>query len=399
MSTAVRASAATVLAAALAAFAAPGTSASAAAPRGGDAHQGPVFVQTDNTAGNAIVAYRRAADGSLHRQGTFPTGGKGGMLSGSVVDHLASQGSLTYDCDHHLLFAVNAGSNTLTVFSVEGDRLRREQVVSSGGTFPVSVTVHKDRVYVLNARKGGSVQGYRIAAGRKSERVAAGRKSERIAAGRTLEPVAGWNRQLHLDTATAPEFTHTPGQVSLTPDGSQLIVSTKAGGSSVAVFAVSRSGELSARPVVNKQTGSVPFGFTFDAHGRLVVTDAGANAVMTFAVRKDGRTVKLDNAPTGQQATCWIVRAGDRFYASNAGSNTLSGFHQTRRPALQPLGTTATGAGTVDSAVTPDAHFLYVQTGGTGAVDAFRVQRDGSLTRTGTVTVPNAAGGEGIVAL
>jgi hypothetical protein len=51
-----------------------------------------------------------------HRQGTFPTGGKGGMLSGSVVDHLASQGSRTYDCDHPLLFAVNAGSNTLSGF-------------------------------------------------------------------------------------------------------------------------------------------------------------------------------------------------------------------------------------------------------------------------------------------
>ncbi|WP_328459525.1 lactonase family protein [Streptomyces sp. NBC_00448] len=340
-----------------------------------------MFVQTDNTAGNEIVAYRRAADGSLHRQGTFATGGKGGMLDGSVVDHLASQGSLAYDCAHHLLLAVNAGSDTVTVFSVDGDRLHREQVVTSGGNFPVSVTVRGDRVYVLNAREGGSLQGYRITGGNR------------------LERVAGWHRKLGLDTTTAPEFTHTPGQVSFTPDGSRLVVTTKAGGSSIDVFGVRPSGALTARPVVTEASGSVPFGFTFDDRGRLVVTDAGTNAVLTFAIRRDGSAVRLDSASTGQMATCWVVRAGDRFYASNAGSNTLSGFRQTRRATLESLGNTATGDGTVDSAVTPDQHFLYVQTGATGGVDAFRIAPDGALISVGRVTVPRAVGGEGIVAL
>ncbi|WP_443045112.1 lactonase family protein [Streptomyces sp. NBC_00223] len=365
----------------MAVFALPAASAAASPAPHPSGSEGPVFVQTDNPAGNEIVAYRRAADGSLSRRGTFATGGKGGVLDGSVVDHLASQDSLVYDCAHHLLFAVNAGSDTVTVFSVDGEKLHREQVISSGGSFPVSVTVHKDRVYVLNAREGGSVQGYRIAGGKR------------------LERVAGWKRELGLDTTAAPEFTHTPGQVSFTDDGSRLIVTTKAGGSSIDVFGVSPSGALSARPVVNVENGAVPFGFTFDGHGRLVVADAGTNAVLTFAIRGDGSLVRLDDAPTGQQATCWIARAGDRFYASNAGSNTLSGFRQTRRATLEPLGDTATGAGTVDSAVTPDERFLYVQTGGTGGVDAFRVEPDGSLDKVGTVTVPDAVGGEGIVAL
>lgn len=372
---------AVAVAGSMAVFALPAASAAASPAPDPSGSEGPVFVQTDNPAGNEIVAYRRAADGSLSRRGTFATGGKGGVLDGSVVDHLASQDSLVYDCAHHLLFAVNAGSDTVTVFSVDGERLHREQVISSGGSFPVSVTVHKDRVYVLNAREGGSLQGYRIAGGKR------------------LERAAGWKRELGLDTTTAPEFTHTPGQVSFTHDGSRLIVTTKAGGSSIDVFGVSPSGALSARPVVNVENGAVPFGFTFDGHGRLVVADAGTNAVLTFAIRRDGGLVRLDNAPTGQQATCWIARAGDRFYASNAGSNTLSGFRQTRRAALEPLGNTATGAGTVDSAVTPDEHFLYVQTGGTGGVDAFRVKPDGSLDKVGTVIVPDAVGGEGIVAL
>src|SRR3974377_322847 len=121
-----------------------------------------VFVQTDNSAGNQIVAYDRSDQGALSLAGTYDTGGLGGVLNGSVVDHLASQGSLTYETANSLLYAVNAGSNTVSVFAVDGDHLTLRQVVDSGGTFPVSVTVHGDLVYVLNAEGGGSVSGYRV---------------------------------------------------------------------------------------------------------------------------------------------------------------------------------------------------------------------------------------------
>ncbi len=60
-------------------------------------HSASVFVQTDNLAGNTVVAYDRAGDGSLHQAGVFRTGGKGGALTGAAVDFLASQGSLAYD--------------------------------------------------------------------------------------------------------------------------------------------------------------------------------------------------------------------------------------------------------------------------------------------------------------
>jgi hypothetical protein len=91
------------------------------APFGGARHV--VFVQTDNTAGNDVVAYDRAQDGTLSPAGSYPTGGLGGVLAGSVVDHLASQGSLAYDPAHASLIAVNAGSDTVSVFRAHGDRL------------------------------------------------------------------------------------------------------------------------------------------------------------------------------------------------------------------------------------------------------------------------------------
>ncbi|WP_344445605.1 lactonase family protein, partial [Kitasatospora nipponensis] len=309
-----------------------------------------------------------------------PPGARGGRLTGSVVDHLASQGSLAYDERHQLLYAVNAGSDTVTVFAVHGDRLERRQVLSSGGSFPVGLAVHGDLLYVLNALDGGSIQGFRLA-------------------GEHLAPVAGWHRGLGLDPAGAPQFTHTPGQIAFTPDGSRLVVTTKAGGNSIDVFPLGAHGAPSAAPVVNAEPGTVPFGFVFDAHGRLQVTEVGPNAVATYTVGADGRVTAVGQAPTGQAATCWVAAAGDHLYASNAGSGTVSGFRVGARGALTALGNTATDAGTVDAAASGDGHFLYVQGGKAGTVDAYRIAADGGLTPVGAVTVPGGAGGEGIVAL
>ena len=361
----------------------PGTSLAATQP--GAAHPGAargvgeVFVQTDNTSGNAIAVYDRNPDGTLSAAGTYPTGGKGGVLSGSVVDHLGSQGSLTYDRDSGLLYAVNAGSNTVTVFSVAGDRLIKRQIISSGGTFPVSVAVHGNLVYVLNARDGGSVQGF-------------------LRVGSILVKVPAWHRDLGLDPSLTPEFTSTPGDVAFTPDGSRLVVTTKGNGSDIDVFNIAPSGGLSAKPVVTSDPAG-PFAVSFDAGGHLVVAESGQNnSVATFTMRRDG-TLTLDGRETtGGAATCWITPDGSRFYASNAGSGTLSGFGDDGNGALRPLGTTTTDAGTVDATTSPDGRYLYVQTGGAGIVDEYRVSASGSLTEIGKVTAPDAVGGEGIAA-
>lgn len=369
-----------VAVAATALFAGPALAAPASADGAPDsaAHTGSaVFVQTDGLAGNAVVAYDRAGDGSLHQAGTYPTGGLGGALAGSVVDHLASQGSLVLD--RGLLYAVNAGSNTVTVFAVHGDQLARREVIGSGGTFPVSVTAHGGLVYVLNARAGGSVQGF-----------------VRVADFLVRIPV--WNRPLGLDPTLTPEFTHTPGQVAFTPDGSKVVVTTKGNGSAIDVFGVDRLGGLSAHPVTNVEPNAVPFAVSFDAGGHLVVAEANTNAVATFAIAPSGVVTPIANAATGQAATCWIVRDGSAFYASNAASGTLSGYLDAGAGGLTALGNTATGAGTVDATVTADGRYLYVQTGAAGVVDGFRVNPGGSLTSVGSVVVPGAVGGEGIAA-
>ena len=362
-------------------FAAVGTSLAGAQP-GQFRHDQPrsvVYVQTDNLSGNQVVAYYRTPDGTLTLGATYDTGGLGGQLTGSVVDHLASQGALAFSSEHDLLFAVNAGSNTVSVFHSNNDSLTLEEVLPSGGAFPVSVAVHGDLVYVLNAENGGSVQGYRIVLG-------------------VVVPIPGSNRTIGLDPTLTPQFTHTPGQVAFTPDGSQLIVTTKANGNDIDVFQVFGSGQLSAAPVVNSEPGALPFAVTFDPSGNLVVAETGIGSLVTFSLSSQGVLTELDAVATNQAATCWVAAADGNYYASNAGSASVSQFQESGNGVLSFENNFSTDPGTVDAAGPASSPYLYVQTGGNGIVDEFQIGANGSLSPIGSVTVAGAAGGEGILA-
>ena len=329
-----------------------------------------VLVQTNEPGGNHVVVYDRSPTGVLSPAGIYSTGGNGGAAAGAPSDKLASQGSLLYDRGHDLLIGVNAGSDSVYAFGVNGDRLSLSDVVPSGGEFPVSVAVRGNLLYVLNAGGNGNVNGFRIAGGK-------------------LHPLPGSTRSLGLGNTNPPNFLTSPGQVGFTPDGSKLIVTTKASTSAVDVFAMDPNGRPSAAPVVNPSATPVPFAFTFQPEtGRLVDGEAGASSVTTYAIANKGTLADPRSLSDGQAALCWITRAGDYYYVSNTGSNTVSGYRLAAdgTPSLVgPSGVVATTEpGTIDS--TAAGSFLYVQTGIGGTVDEFRVKTDGSLMQVGTVT-------------
>ena len=362
------------------ASAAPATTAPVAGARATNsvstAIQHAVFVQTDDPTGNHVAAYRQAADGALSLAGTYATGGLGGVLQDSVIDHLASQGALTYDANRRLLYAVNAGSNTLSVFAVQGAKLRLRQTITTAGSFPVSVAVHGDAVYVLNGHDGGSIQGY-------------------VVAHDHLYRIPSWHRALGLDP-TQLTFTESPGQIGFSPDGSKLIVTTKANGNDIEVFSVGRFGGVSRQAVVTADANGVPFAFTWDPAGDFVVTSAGSSSVDTYRLNRDGTLTSIGTVPTTQKGTCWIVSDGSLLFATNPGSASVTGLTASAAGPATVVSQTATDAGTVDPAVSADGQYLYVETGAAGIVDEYAVHSDATLTSIGSVTVANAAGAEGI---
>ena len=341
----------------------------AGADRGGG---GLVFAQTNAADGNQIVVFDRSADGSLSQAGAYATGGLGAQaVPGTESDRLASQGSLAYDDAHRAVIAVNAGSNTVSLLHVDGNRLQLAAVVASGGSFPASVAVHGDLVYVLDAGGAGAVQGFRLS-------------------GSGLTPIAGSTRSLGLTNSSPPFFLESPGQIGFSPDGSQLLVTTKKSGSAIDVFSVGADGLLSATPTVNASATPVPFAFTFAPSGRLVVGEAGASSLTTYRLHSDGTLVEPKSQTDGQTALCWIQRVGDYYYVSNTGSNTLSAF--TLGASGQPGLVGANGVvaetdpGPIDLASPAGSHLLYLETGTTGTIEGFAVAADGSLTKVAAVT-------------
>ncbi len=314
-----------------------------------------VYTQTNDAAGNAVLAFREDTTGTLTPIGVYPTGGVG------TGDGLGSQGAVVLSPKEDLLFAVNAGSDTVSAFAVAPDGgLTGRGHFSSGGDRPISVTVRDGHGYVLNATSL-SVGSFGYGARGITDGGRAGRSLSTGAAG--------------------------PAQVSITPDGRQLVVTEKTS-NSVDVLSVSNGRVGLARR--SAASGSTPFGFAFTANGVAVVSVAGSAAAETFDIKRSGvaQTVDLDSNG-GQGAPCWVVvtRSGIAFTANAAASaNSISSFRVGRRGDLFLLNSraAATDIHPTDMALGAGDARLYNLSDQSGSIGAWAVAADGVLTGTAT---------------
>src|SRR5205814_9252694 len=80
---------------------------------------GAVYTQTNNPSGNAVVAFNRYANGTLKRRQAVSTDGNGSTQAvgcGPGCPIVDSQNEVVVSQDGQLVFAVNAGSNTVSSF-------------------------------------------------------------------------------------------------------------------------------------------------------------------------------------------------------------------------------------------------------------------------------------------
>lgn len=325
-----------------------------------------VFFMTNDAHSNEVVAYARNPYGTLYGARHFATGGRG---SGGKGDPLASQGSLTLSQDHNWLFAVNAGSGTLSVFRVVGTSLILTDRVATGGAEPTSVTQHGNLVYVLNAAASSSVNGFAFFGGH-------------------LEPLH--NAQGFLSANLA-----NPGSVAFSPDGKFLVATEKAS-NKIDVFEVQQDGTLSAAKL-NGSAGPGAFAANVAPNGTVVVSETGTggttSAISSYHVEIDGTLTTLSaSVPTLGAANCWnaITPDGRFVYVSNAGSSSISGFSIGATGTLAPLGSTVVGtnpagSGNLDIAISSDGKFLYSLNSAGGSIGAFAINADGSLINLGVV--------------
>ena len=149
---------------------------------------GAVYVLSNQASGNAVLAFARAADGTLSGPATYPTGGLGTGAG------LGSQGALVLTDNARWLLAVDAGSDGVSAFRVDASGLTLTDHVASGGDMPISVTAHGRHVYVLNAGGASNISGFRLSTSG------------------DLTPIAGSTRPLS-GAGTGP------AQIEFSPDG------------------------------------------------------------------------------------------------------------------------------------------------------------------------------------
>ena len=348
--------------------------------------EGAAFAMTNVTADNRIVTYRRAADGALTRVGSVSTRGKG------IGTDLDTQGGLRLSADHRFLYAVNAGSDDVTVFSVNGPNLTFVQKVPAGDQ-PNSLTIHGDLLYVLNGSVAGNgIRGFRVAPNGK------------------LTPLPNSFRLLSSPIAV-------PGQVEFSPDGRVLLVTHKTTNvllspeDAIDAFTVGTNGLPSATPRRNASHGLRPFSLAFRNDGSLVVVESfnaapSKSAASSYRLSADGRLTVVDGSVRNRQTdTCWVVITGDGRYAftANFGNGTISSYRFGSDEDLRLINGSAASLGAmsqpVDLALSADSQFLYLLLRGTGGVAAFRIE-DGSLHPLGVVTggLPVADGASGLAA-
>ena len=328
---------------------------------------GGVFTETDDAAGNAVVAFARRADGTLRYIANYPTGGQG-LGGANVVDPLQSQFAVVLTPDHQYLYAVNAASNSVAAFAVKHNGLESLGTFASNGTTPVSLAATNRVLYVLN-KASNTVTGFRIDRG-------------------LLLAQPRWTRSLSptASGAAAIRFDHD----------AHLLAVTERVSNSIDVFTV-HDGRLSATPVLTQSAGVVPFGFDWTPRHQLVASEAGSGSASSYAADRDGSlSVRSAAVSTLQRAPCWLIATHDgRFvYTANAGSNSVTGFAVSPTGMLTILtstgmtGVLGAGATPLDLDVSQDSKFLYVLKAGTNSIGAFAVSHDGSLTN-----LPDGVGG------
>lgn len=342
---------------------------------------GATYFMTNDPSGNNVIVSAIDSYGKLSFANAVATGGKGLHGNNTGVDGLFSQDSVVVG--HKMLFVVNAGSNTLTMFNINHlnptEIHMAGQPVNSGGEFPVSVAFSKktSQVCVLN---GGKVNGVSCYWANRSK---------------GLIPIKDTIRSLGLPQTTPA--TGPPGTVSdiiFSPDGESLLVSVKGTPPTpgfIATFTVNKStGSLSDKPVKTTPAagGVLPFSITplpkTDAY--LVTDPAIGFGIYDFSKGPSVAAQSTIYPINNQTANCWSTfspRTGNS-YLIDVGTATVNEVNvdSSLKAKVVNQYTFVPRSGMIDSIVASvgSNDFLYVLAANASTIDVLSLNAPGKAS-------------------
>ncbi len=403
--------------------------------------EGAVYAMANGSDRNLIAAYGRRGDGTLELIGNFATGGRGAAFDGGEgLDPLISAYALELTPDNRFLLAVNAGSSTVTVFSINSDfSLTRQSEAFTFGVGPNSLAYDNGQFFVTNIDADGEFAG------------------EPDQEGSILGFFVTSRGNVVPDFRNYRLLENRPSAVRISPDGRNLVVTSINSGSAalasgsedeIVMYSLGRGG-LSSSPVAsatstlrgNAEGRNLPSAIGFDivrdgSSQYVVVTEArefqsnGAppafpalqtGSVSTWEISRgsDLIPVALDVIPEGrtiedgERTACWIAFSEDQdyFWVSNALDASLStySFDEGDISVLEEIAIQGVGAESPDPAVAfgetqgwidldtdRNGEYVYQLYGLAGTIGVFRVGEGGSLSLveevTGTLPEQNTQG-------
>ncbi|MEA2494893.1 MAG: hypothetical protein QOJ29_2804 [Thermoleophilaceae bacterium] len=335
---------------------------------------GSVYTETNATGNNQVVVFSRGANGALTETSRTATGGNGRAANAPFnTANLDSQGAVELSDDQHLVFAVNAGSDTLSSFRVKpGGGLDLVGSVATGDV-PFSVDSHGDLVYVLN-ENDSTIQGYRASD--------SGQLTPIPGSLKPLSDPANFAEEIRFDrSGRVLTVTHRTQAGAAPADRIDTFVLGSDGTPSPAAAnaAIGAGG-----------AGFLPFGFDYDGNGHAIVTNAGDGSISSYLLNATtGALTFIDNEVTAGSTPCWLVITPDSKFAfsGDSGSDVVTRLQIAADGTLTELGQTAVpGSGVAaDVTLSPDGQFLTVlvpteNATATSQTDTYFVGTNGSLT-------------------
>jgi len=351
---------------------------------------------------NQVVAYARGVDGSLNQLGVYNTGN----IRNSGANPLASQDPLIVSKDQRFVFAVNAGSESISSFSINDDysltpaSLNVSTTGSSGAQNPVSLTIYDNIFYVANTGNFVDDNGNELdTLPDDRNRTNSSIIGFTIGDDGTLTELAGSERA---------GIAANAGSVEFSSDGTSLVVTERRTNEIITIGL-----DENRLPVSESFIASVtpqPFGtdlYPSDIGDILLVSEGnngapGLSGLSSYLVRDDGSLsgISLSTGITGDPLTtgftfgCWVefveTPNGDFAYVSNTPDGVISSFAVSDTGELTRLESLAAEAGiggddTQNGGGVLDAEiafpYLYQVVNNDGRIAQYFINSEGGLDR------------------
>ncbi|CAG9948892.1 unnamed protein product [Clonostachys rosea f. rosea IK726] len=335
--------------------------------QGGDRYKTSIYLTT-NEQQNSVVALPIGRNGLLGNGTSIPTGGRGasGLLASnnqpSAPDSLFSQAALTVSGKY--LFAVNAGSNSLSMFLIDHDDSTKltlvQEPLSLPGEFPVTVAASQKKNLVCVGFSGAKAG---ISCAKFSAHgIEAMDQLRPIELGQTTPPHGP------LNTVSQVFFAADEKTLYSTVKGDPMVNNT----GYFASFPI-QDGKVSNEGVRSSPNGTaVLFGsVVIPGTSDVFVTDASFGAAI-LDVTKDGKAISAHRGPiAGQMATCWATvnqRTGTGF-VTDAVVNRLVEVSLADASVQSSIDLSANGdPGLLD--LVSHGKYVYALSGGNGTTEA-----------------------------